>query len=89
METFGRKFLGHAGKLASGLQSHAEQSQGPPTNPFEMACRLRAWVAYRLSLAPYRALFFFFCEGRLGSGVLCHHPVAFDSKGFRLQPLLR
>jgi len=35
----------------------AEQAQGPPTNPVEMALPDSACVAYRLSKAPYRKLF--------------------------------
>jgi len=35
----------------------AEQAQGPPTNPVEMGLPDSACLAYRLSQAPYRALF--------------------------------
>jgi cytochrome c peroxidase len=35
----------------------AEQAQGPPTNPVEMALPDSACLAYRLSSAPYRKLF--------------------------------
>jgi cytochrome c peroxidase len=35
----------------------AEQAQGPPTNPVEMALPDSACLAYRLSKAPYRKLF--------------------------------
>jgi cytochrome c peroxidase len=35
----------------------AEQAQGPPTNPVEMALPDSACLAYRLSSAPYRHLF--------------------------------